>query len=101
MVGEARFVGGVFVSGLALGRFVVGGIAYAFIHRRWAVLPFASVHNSSHECRSVVCFRLEVTSFRGCEAYRENPSNLSTTQRYAEVEGSRLLAAFDAAHPRA
>jgi len=28
-------------------------------------------------------------------------SNLSTTQRYAEVEGSRLLAAFDAAHPRA
>jgi len=28
-------------------------------------------------------------------------SNLSTTQRYAEVEGGRLLAAFDAAHPRA
>ncbi len=28
-------------------------------------------------------------------------SNLSTTQRYAEVEGARLLVAFDAAHPRA
>jgi integrase/recombinase XerC len=28
-------------------------------------------------------------------------SRLSTTQRYAEVEAGRLLAAFDAAHPRA
>lgn len=28
-------------------------------------------------------------------------SNLSTTQRYAEVESARLLAAFDSAHPRA
>jgi integrase/recombinase XerC len=28
-------------------------------------------------------------------------TNLSTTQRYAEVESGRLLAAFDAAHPRA